>query len=145
MVLELGRQVSRFRRFMLRHPRKAIILLPFSFKSFTIARSCPKLRLFQVNGVNTCINYFLYQRFEIGDISIRRNGIGYIPPMPDAIAFPVHLSFVEMRFAIKLTGKIILVIAPGYTGHKLNVISMLLPSFHRLLKGTVKAIHNSYI
>src|SRR5664279_4554002 len=108
---------------MLRHPGKAIIFLPFIFKSCTIASPGPEFRFFQVDSCYTGVNYLLYQGFKISDIIICGNYVRNAFSMPDMISVSFNLSlFLFMRLTVPFTGKIILVITPRNARHKLYVI-----------------------
>ena len=55
--------------------------------------------------------------------------------MPYGISFGIDLSLIEMPFSIPFSGKVVLVLAPGYSGHEINFVSSFFPGCDSLFQG----------
>ncbi len=148
MILQLGREVGRFRGFVLRTPGSAVIGLPFAFEGVAVAAGGPEFGLFQEDGVHPGVDDTLDMTLlEISEVILRGNDIGHVLPMPEGVAGNIDLALVPMGPAVPLAGEIVAIAAPGDAGHEVRRVAALPPGGQAFLQRdpAAHAVHHDGI
>ena len=148
MIFQFIGEVGIFGRFMLGPPGKIIIFLPFGLEGFTISATHPELRFFQIDGSNAGINHPLYLCFlHITDKTFGRHNVGYQVPVGYLVSVTIPLPLFQVTvYSIPFAEKIVFIISPCHSGHKLCLIPLVSPRLNTLFKRNTlfiqRAIHH---
>ena len=129
MIFQFVGKIGILRRFVLRSPGEIIIFLPFGLESFAVSATHPELRFLQIDGGDSGINDSFDLCFlHIADKTLGGYDIGNQMAVSDLISIAVALSFFQMPvYSVPLSQKIVLIVAPGNSGHKLRQIPFISP------------------
>ncbi|MNU83949.1 hypothetical protein D3C71_736590 [compost metagenome] len=72
--------------------------------------------------------------FDVFQIIFSRDNIRNHVTMPDGITFYIDLSLIQVHFSIPFSRKIILILPPGNTRHKMRNIPPITPGFYPFFK-----------
>ena len=128
MVLELAGHICSLRRLVLRPPFGSVVFFPFALERFAVAGAGPELGLFKIYGCDSGIDHPLdVFLLEILQVVLCRDNVRHHVSVPDGIALGIDLSLVKMPFSVPFPGEIVLVLAPGDSGHEIDFVSSLFP------------------
>ena len=128
LVLELVGQVGVLGRFVLGAPLGAVVLFPFPFEGLAVTRAGPELGLLHEDGVDAGVDDpFHVALLHVGQVVVGRDDVGHQMSVPDGVTAALHLSFVEVGTSVPLAGEVVLVFAPGDSGHEVHRVSAVAP------------------
>lgn len=145
--LQLGRSVLRVLRSVGRLPRLVIVIAPFAFERLRVSALHPEFRFLQVNGLHPGIHRRtnpLDKKICITDGWYHIRNI-YRGSMDDRLAILILLGFVPMGAPVNLAVQIVLVTAPGHSGHEMHMVAPLRPFANALGHRFPNAIHHHKI
>src|SRR5262245_38259651 len=130
---------------MRRHPIFAVHGLPFAFETFGVTASHPEFRLLEVDRFGASIQRSLHANAEeLSKIGSRTHVIN-IASVANLISITVRLRFVLVVDSVEPAIEIILIVAPGDTGHHVDAIAPVPPGANQFGQTGVDAINDGNI
>ena len=148
MIFQFIGEIGILGRFMLRSPGKIIIFLPFGLESLAVSATHPELRFFQIDRSNAGINHPLYLCFlHITDKTFGRHNVGYQVSVGYLVSVTIPLPLFQVTvYSIPFAEKIVFIVSPCHSGHKLCLIPLVSPRLNTLFKRNTlfiqRAIHH---
>ena len=131
LILQFVGKIGVFRRQMLCLPFCTVIGFPLSFERVTVTTACPKLRFLQKDGVNTGVNHsFDLRLLEVANIVQGGNDVWNHVSVPYRVIIEGYLPFVQMFLSVPAPVEVVLIFAPGYSGHEVGDIAAFSPRLH---------------
>src|ERR1043166_6852069 len=119
-----------------RLPIFAIERLPFAFETFFVAGPHPELRFLEMNGVRAGLECALNadaEKFSEVRSGAHVENVGRkAPAVTDLVTGPFRLRFVLVIDAVEFALDIILVAAPGNSGHDVRAIAVFAPALEAI-------------
>src|SRR5262245_43959415 len=127
---------------MRRLPILVVITFPLALEPLGIPAAHPKFGLFQVNCFRSGIKRPLNSHAQELPVICARAHIVDVSAMADLFPAPVGLRLILMIDAVESPVEIILVVAPGNSGHHMNAIAAIAPRLDSVRKFWIDAIND---